>query len=85
VTAAENLLTRLDTGKWPNLDDETLNAEATPLTALFAAAGAPPTPPAFTDFHSPEYLREFDALDHCGFDFDDHACHGKFHFFHDRN
>ncbi|MBV9438123.1 MAG: prolyl oligopeptidase family serine peptidase, partial [Acidobacteria bacterium] len=27
VTAVQNLLHRLDTGKWPNLDDETLNTE----------------------------------------------------------
>jgi pimeloyl-ACP methyl ester carboxylesterase len=85
VTAAQKLIDRLDTGKWPNLDDEALNAEAMPLTTLFAMTpGVPATPPAFVDFHPAEYLREFDALDHCRFDFDDHACHGRFASFRDR-
>jgi pimeloyl-ACP methyl ester carboxylesterase len=83
VTAAQNLITRLNTGRWPNLDDETLNAEAAPLTALFSPI-AGPTPAAFEDFHPAPYLRPFDELDHCRFDFDDHACHGRFASFRDR-
>ena len=83
VTAAQNLITRLNTGRWPNLDDETLNAEAAPLTALFSPI-AGPTPAAFEDFHPAPYLRPFDELDHCRFDFDDHECHGRFASFRDR-
>lgn len=81
VTAAQNLIERLDSGKWPNLDDESLNAEAAPLTTMFSPV-AGPTPAAFVDFHPAEYLREFDALDHCGFDSDD-RCHSRSDFFRD--
>jgi pimeloyl-ACP methyl ester carboxylesterase len=83
VTAVQNLIDRLDTGKWPHLDDGVLNAEAGalgPLNIFFAGGQIVPTPPAFVDFHPARYLRPFDALDECRVDSDDHECHGKFDF-----
>ena len=72
VAAVKNLITRLDSGKWPNLDDEGLNAEAESLGPglnIFAVQGQViPTSPAFVDFHPKQFLRPFDALDH-GFEF----------------
>jgi pimeloyl-ACP methyl ester carboxylesterase len=75
VTAAQNLIARLDTGKWPQLDDDVLNAEASALGPLNVA------PPAFVDFHPALYLRPFDALDECHQDSQDGECHrSKFEF-----
>jgi len=75
VTVAENLIARLDTGKWPQLDDDVLNAEASALGPLNVA------PPAFVDFHPALYLRPFDALDECHQDSQDGECHrSKFEF-----
>ncbi|HWY70472.1 MAG TPA: prolyl oligopeptidase family serine peptidase [Terriglobales bacterium] len=75
VTAAKNLIARLDTGKWPQLDDDLLNAEASALGPLNVA------PPAFVDFHPALYLRPFDALDECHQDSQDGECHrSKFEF-----
>jgi len=87
VTAVQNLVSRLDTGKWPDLDDEALNAEATalgPLNIFFAQGQVVPTAPAFVDFRPAPYLRPFDALNRCGVHFDDRECHGGFDLFHDR-
>lgn len=84
VTAAQNLIKRLDTGKWPELDDSILNGEAgalgPSLNIFFAGGQIVPTPSAFVDFHPAKYLRPFDALDECRGDSDDHECHGKFDF-----
>lgn len=95
ITAAQNLIDRLDKGKWPQLDDSALNAEASALDSKASALGLPfklnifavggtvvPTAPAFVDFHPAKYLRPFDALDEdeCRGDRDDHECHGKFDF-----
>jgi hypothetical protein len=75
VTAAVRLIERLDTGKWPQLDDDVLNAEAAALGPLNVA------PPAFIDFHPARYLRPFDALDECQRDSEDGECHkSKFDF-----
>lgn len=72
VTAVQNLVTRLVTGRWPNLDDEVLNAEAASLGSalnIFAVQNQVfPTSPAFVDFHPNQFLRPFDAQDH-EFDF----------------
>jgi pimeloyl-ACP methyl ester carboxylesterase len=87
VTAVQNLVSRLDTGKWPNLDDEALNAEAAslgPLNIFFAQGQVVPTAPAFVDFRPAPYLRPFDAFNRCGVHFDDRECHGGFDLFHDR-
>lgn len=57
IVALENLLARLDTGHWPDLDADDLNAEAAALGAFNIA------PPSFIRFHPTEFLREFDAFD----------------------
>lgn len=78
VTAAQNLIGRLDTGKWPPLDDEILNEEATqlgPLNIFAVGSSVVPTPPAFVDFHPKQFLRPFDLLDNCQFGLDDRGCH----------
>jgi pimeloyl-ACP methyl ester carboxylesterase len=59
ITALQNLLHRLDTGEWPDLDPSTLNTEA-------AALGPGPlniAPPAFLKFASAPFLRPFDSFD----------------------
>ena len=69
VTALTNLISRLDTGKWPDLHPAALNAEAAALGAglnIFAVSTKEgvkiiPTDPAFDPFHPTEFLREFDA------------------------
>jgi pimeloyl-ACP methyl ester carboxylesterase len=86
ITAAQNLIERLDTGKWPQLDDSVLNGEAgalgSSLNIFFAGSQLVPTPSAFVDFHPAKYPRPFDSLDEneCRGDSDDHECHGKFDF-----
>lgn len=57
VAALENLLTRLDTGRWPDLHADTLNAEAATLGPLNVA------PPAFFTFHPAQFMRPFDVFD----------------------
>ena len=57
VTALENLLQRLDTGKWPDLDPTTLNTEAAGLGPLNVA------PPSFLEFDPAPFMRPFDAQD----------------------
>jgi len=56
LTALGNLITRLDTGKWPDLQADTLNTEAAALGPLNIA------PPAFFRFHPAPFLRPFDAF-----------------------
>jgi alpha-beta hydrolase superfamily lysophospholipase len=57
ITALENLIGRLDTGHWPDLHADALNAEAATLGPLNVA------PPSFFLFHPAQYLRPFDAFD----------------------
>jgi pimeloyl-ACP methyl ester carboxylesterase len=57
VTALINLIQRLDTGIWPELDPDALNAEAAGLGPLNIA------PPSFIEFAPARFLRPFDALD----------------------
>ena len=61
VTALQNLIERLNNGRWPDLDPSTRNAEAATLGPLNVA------PPAFLRFESAPFLRPFDASDehHC--------------------
>lgn len=66
VTALGNLIQRLDTGRWPDLDPSALNAEAAALGPLNVA------PPAFLNFRSAPFLRPFDA-------FDDRRCDREHH------
>jgi len=60
VTALVNLIQRLDTGFWPDLTAEELNAEAGRLGPLNVA------PPSFIKFSPAQFLRPFDALDAFG-------------------
>lgn len=75
VTALENLIQRLDTGVWPDLDPANLNAEAGALGPLNVA------PPAFFDFAAAKFLRPFDAFDELRCDSgrgNQEACNGVF-------
>ncbi|HYL34657.1 MAG TPA: prolyl oligopeptidase family serine peptidase [Bryobacteraceae bacterium] len=58
LTALQELLQRLDSGVWPDLDPATLNAEATALGPQLNSA-----PPSFFDFSPAKFLRPFDAFD----------------------
>ena len=57
VTALDNLIGRLDTGSWPDLTPDVLNAEASALGPLNIA------PPSFIQFAPANYPRPFDAFD----------------------
>lgn len=57
VTALGNLLQRLDSGRWPDLDPSILNAEAAALGPLNVAS------PAFLQFTPAPFLRPFDTFD----------------------
>jgi pimeloyl-ACP methyl ester carboxylesterase len=57
VTALENLIQRLDTGIWPNLGPNALNAEAAALGPLNIV------PPSFIQLAPAQFLRPFDAFD----------------------
>jgi pimeloyl-ACP methyl ester carboxylesterase len=57
VTALDKLLTRLDTGEWPSLEADTLNAQASALGPLNVA------PPSFSLFHPAQFERPFNAFD----------------------
>jgi hypothetical protein len=57
VTALQQLIQRLDSGVWPDLDPATLNADATALGALNIA------PSSFFDFSPAQFLRPFDVFD----------------------
>ncbi len=57
VTALVNLIQRMDTGIWPNLGPDALNAEAATLGPLNIA------PPSFITFAPAQFLRPFDAFD----------------------
>jgi dienelactone hydrolase len=61
IAALENLISRMDTGKWPGLDADALNAQAATLGPLNVA------PPAFFEFRPAPFLRPFDAFiqEHC--------------------
>jgi pimeloyl-ACP methyl ester carboxylesterase len=56
VTALGNLITRMDTGRWPDLHAVTLNSEAAALGPLNVA------PPAFFEFRPAPFLRPFDVF-----------------------
>lgn len=65
ITALGNLLQRLNTGKWPELESEDLNNEAAALGPnfnVFLVGGMiVPVPPAFDHFKPAPFLRPFDA------------------------
>jgi pimeloyl-ACP methyl ester carboxylesterase len=66
ITALSNLLFRMDTGKWPDLDPDGLNTQAAglgPAFNIFVVGGSiVPTPPQFFDFDPGPYPRPFDAF-----------------------
>jgi pimeloyl-ACP methyl ester carboxylesterase len=65
ITAANTLLRRLGTGKWPSLRPRALNKSAAalgPAYNIFQSGGkVVPTRPMFLTFHPAPYLRPFDA------------------------
>jgi len=66
IAAVEKLLSRLDTGKWPDSEHDDLNATAAALGPNFnifpTPQGIAPTPPAFFEFRPGPYLRPFDVF-----------------------
>jgi len=60
VTALSNLIFRMDTGFWPDLNSNLLNVEAKLLGPLNVA------PPSFFRFQPGPFLRPFDAFSACG-------------------
>ncbi len=75
LTALQNLIDRLDNGRWPDLDPSMLNVEAAALGPLNVA------PPSFLRFEPAPYLRPFDASDEHHCDHEHHApgrCNGAF-------
>jgi len=66
IAAVGTLLTRVETGHWPIVEANLLNAEATSLGPnfnIFVAGGAiVPVPPAFVDTFPGFYPRPFDAF-----------------------
>ena len=64
ITALRTLLNRLSTGRWQVPGPAGLNAEAAahgPVINIFAVGSAiEATPPAFTSYNPPPYLRPFD-------------------------
>ncbi len=75
VTALQNLIERVNNGRWPDLNPSTLNAEAAALGPLNVA------PPSFLRFEPAPFLRPFDASDehHCDPErHDSGRCDGEF-------
>ena len=65
ITAANTLLQRLSTGKWPSLRPHALNKTAAALGPTYnvfeSSSGLVPTAPMFVNYHAAPYLRPFDA------------------------
>jgi len=74
IAAVQTLLTRLETGKWPDVDASNMNAAAAALGPAFNVFANPqgmivPVPPGFVDFKPPRYLRPFDGeAEECEFE-----------------
>jgi pimeloyl-ACP methyl ester carboxylesterase len=68
IAAVKTLLARLETGHWPSIDPNLLNADAAALGPSFnifsVNATIVPVSPAFIDFTPAPYLRPFDAFTH---------------------
>jgi pimeloyl-ACP methyl ester carboxylesterase len=67
IAAVETLISRLDTGRWHDVDAGDLNKAATALGPFFNVfSPAPnvlvPTPPTYIEFEPSPYLRPFDAF-----------------------
>jgi hypothetical protein len=85
IAAAETLLKRLETGHWPSIEANLLNADAAALGPDFnifeVGSTIVPTPPAFIDYKPAPYLRPFDAFAHpCFFGVGDGDCTQGFSF-----
>jgi hypothetical protein len=85
IAAVGTLLTRVETGKWPNTEANVLNGDATALGPnfnIFAAGNTVvPVAPAFVDFVSGLYPRPFDSFAGlCGNHGGDHDCRFGFSF-----
>lgn len=67
LTALEALLERIESGSWPRLDPETMNAAALRSGAGGAEADSPvsgvPVPPGFLAFAPQPFRRRYDARD----------------------
>ena len=76
IAAVQTLLTRLETGKWPDVDASNLNAAASALGPDFNIFPDPVkpnqidlVPPGFVDFKPSRYLRPFDGeAEECEFE-----------------
>lgn len=85
IAAVQTLLSRLETGRWSDLDASNLNAAAEALGPDFniftnSAGAIVPVPPAFVKFEPGPYLRPFDAEnEECEFGF---LCSDPFSQFH---
>jgi pimeloyl-ACP methyl ester carboxylesterase len=68
ITALQNLETRVNTGKWPNLNPSALNSAATGLGSaynfLYINNMVVHTPPAFLTYQPLQFLRLYDAFTH---------------------
>jgi hypothetical protein len=85
IAAVETLLQRLETGHWPSIEANLLNADAAALGPDFnifeVGTTIVPTPPAFIDYTPAPYLRPFDAFAHpCFFGVGDGDCTRGFSF-----
>src|SRR5262249_36163186 len=65
IAGIQTLLSRVNTGEWEGTDPAHLNAAASGLPPVYNMLffGAPPSPPAFVDYHPAPFLRLFDTLD----------------------
>jgi pimeloyl-ACP methyl ester carboxylesterase len=74
IAAVQTLLTRLETGKWPDVGASNLNTAATALGPFFnifanSQGMIVPVPPAFVEFKPAQYLRPFDGeAEECEFE-----------------
>lgn len=71
IAAVQTLLTRLETGKWPDVDSSSMNAAAAALGPGFNIFANPQgiVLPAFVDFMPGPYLRPFDGeAEECKFE-----------------
>jgi len=72
IAAVQNLINRLDTGRWHDVDATDLNNAAAAQGSFFNVfvildandniVALPPTPPAYIEFDPSPYLRPFDAF-----------------------
>jgi pimeloyl-ACP methyl ester carboxylesterase len=61
IAAVQTLLTRLETGKWPDVDASNLNTASAALGPLNTLGGGSVIPSAFVNFKPSRYLRPFNG------------------------